>query len=91
MRAFKGNTSGSILSTRLNIPSKIISYTLTDKSAAGATVIVAIVSAGNQVYVNRVVIATDAQYQTDLNIVVPAGSEILVTTTASIDYYFSIE
>jgi hypothetical protein len=91
MPVLKGHTSGSITSTAYNIAATIKSFTLVDKSGAGATVVVAIVENGDQVYIDRQALTANQAYKTDVEIKLKSGFSILIITSAAIDYYFSIE
>jgi hypothetical protein len=91
---FKGNTSGSITTTLLNIPCVVKSITLVNKSGSTATVNVYISSNEDGSAVSIVPynmqLATGNSYERDTDIQVLAGYSILITTNQSLDYYFSI-
>lgn len=91
---FKGNTSGSITSMVLNIPSVIKSITLVNKSGSTATVNVYVSSNSDGSAVSIVPynmqLAAGQSYERSDSIQVLAGYAILITTNQSLDYYFSI-
>lgn len=91
---FKGSTSGSIASLPLNISSKIISYTLVNTSAGSITVNLYISS--NETGENiRILekdksIAAGASVQETVEIKVLPKYAILITSSDTLDYYFSL-
>jgi hypothetical protein len=90
MPVFSGNTSGSIASIAKNIPSEIVSYSLVNQTGGSITVTVTIIpNGGTPVDVWSGSIAANATQSDDKNIVLLSGYQILVTTTGSVDYYFS--
>lgn len=92
MPVLSGNTSGSITSVAYNIPSEIISYSLVNRAGGSITVNVAIVTgSGTYIYVYSGSIATNESVQSDKIIKVKAGYQILIITSGSLDYYFSIK
>lgn len=86
----KGHTSGSILNTPFQYSGKIISYSIIDKGSS-STVIVAIVRAGDQVYINYITLGANQVSETSLTINVQQGDELLIVASAAVDYYFSLE
>lgn len=92
MPIFKGNTSGSIASIAYNIPSEIVSYSLTNKSGGSITANLVIIPNGsNPVYVWSGSISTSATQTSDVPIKLLAGYQILIIVSGSCDYYFSIK
>jgi hypothetical protein len=92
MPVFSGNTSGSIASIAKDIPAKIISYSLVNQTAASITVTVTIIpDGGTPVDVWGGTITANATQSDDKPIIILSGYQILITTTGSVDYYFSYE
>lgn len=92
MPVFYGNTSGSIASIAKNIPAKIVSYSLVNQTAGSITVTVTIIpNGGTPVDVWSGAIAANATQSDDKKILLLTGYQILVTTSGSVDYYFSYE
>ena len=90
MPVFYGNTSGSIASIAKNIPAKIVSYSLVNQTAGSITVTVTIIpNGGTPVDVWSGAIAANATQSDSTNIFLLRGYQILVTTSGSVDYYFS--
>lgn len=90
-QVISGHTSGSILNTAFPYVGTIGSYSLIDKSGSGATITVAIVTAGDQVYISYLTLSANGQQIVTANINVNQGSELLIVSSAAIDYYFSID
>lgn len=94
MPVFSGNTSGSVAQVAKNIPSGILTYSVVNKSGGNATVNIYISDGlGTDISVipfNLSLSAGDALYSGN-GIKILAGSSIYITTTASIDYFFTIE
>ena len=92
MPVFEGNTSGSIASIAKNIPAKIISYSLVNRTGGSITVSVLIIpDGGTPVYVWSGSIAANSTQSDDKDIILLKGYQILIITSGSVDYYFSIE
>ena len=94
MPIFAGNTSGSIAQVAKNIPSGIMTYSIVNKSGGNAIVNIYISdNNGSDISVvplNLTLSAGDTLYSSN-GIRVLSGSSIFLTTSASIDYYFSID
>ena len=91
MPVFKGTTSGSILSLSYDIPSKIISYSIKNKTVGTVNYYIAIVQAGVQTHIRYRSLSANESYAEETDIKMLAGYEILIFTSGSVDYYFSIE
>lgn len=92
MPVFIGNTSGSIASIAYNIPGKIVSYSLTNKTGGTITAsIVVIPDGGSPVYAWSGSIATVSSQVSSVPIKLLIGYQILVIVSGSCDYYFNIE
>lgn len=92
MPVFYGNTSGSIASIAKDIPCKMLSYSLVNQTGGAITVTVTIIpNGGTPVDVWSGSIAANATQTDDKSILLLNGYQILVTTTGSVDYYFSYE
>jgi hypothetical protein len=92
MSVLQGNTTGSIASVALNIPCTIVSFSLVNMTGGSITVGVVIVPAGEDapVYIWNGVIAQDTSYVSDVPVIVLSGYQILITSSGSVDYYFSL-
>lgn len=94
MPVFEGNTTGSIKSSALNIPSTIKSFSLVNKTGGAITVTVYIAQSDST---NRAImplsksLAAGEAYISDVPILVLSSYYILIIASASCDYYFSIE
>lgn len=91
MPIVSGNISGSIRSIAYNIPSTVKWFSVQDKSGAGATVRLAIVVSGREIYFKTIVLAANASSGELVDIRLLANSQILIVTSAEIDYYFSLD
>lgn len=92
MPVFSGNTSGSIASIAKQIPAKLLSYSLVNQTAGSITVTVTIIpDGGTPVDVWSGAIAANATQSDDKRLILLKGYQILITTTGSVDYYFSYE
>lgn len=94
MPVFSGNTSGSISQVAANIPSGILTYSVVNKSGGNATVNIYISDGlGTDISIvplNLLLSAGDTLYSSN-GIRVLKDTSIYITTTGSIDYYFSID
>lgn len=88
MPVLSGTTSGSIRSIALNIPSTITWLGIRD-NGAGSTVKIGVVVSGQEIYFKSVTLTANASVDELLDVRVLAGSQIIIVTTNSIDYYFS--
>lgn len=91
MAVLSGNISGSIRSIAYNIPATIKWFSVKDKSGAGATVNLAIVVSGREIYFKTIVLAANASSDELCEVRVLANCQILIVASSSIDYYFSID
>lgn len=91
----KGNTSGSISSIPINLPCLIRSIILTNKSAAAITVNCSIVSNATGVSLSIIPkdnsIAIGGQFVSSTIIEMPAGLNLIISTSGSLDYYISLK
>ncbi len=92
MPVFSGNTSGSIASVAKQIQAKLLSYSLVNQTAGSITVTVTIIpDGGTPVDIWSGAIAANATQSDDKQLILLKGYQILITTTGSVDYYFSYE
>jgi hypothetical protein len=95
MPTLSGNTTGSIAGIPYNIPATISSFYLTNKTGGSITVTVSISissnDTGNNVALFSQAIAANDTYKSDVPILLLAGFTILIVTSGSVDYFFSIE
>jgi hypothetical protein len=93
MPVFQGNATGSVIGIAYNIPSYIKSFSITDMSGSGADVAVYIAEQGtvNKTAIFKDNIPANSTYLSDVPITMLQGYTIYITTSASIDYYFTIE
>lgn len=93
MPTLSGNTTGSIAGIPYNIPATISSFYLTNKTGGSITVTVSISSndTGSNVALFSQAIAANDTYKSDVPILLLAGFTILIVTSGSVDYFFSIE
>ena len=92
MPSFFGNTSTNATSTAYDNPYKITYYNIVNKSGGSVTINVGILygSTFSIVPYNLVLNSGDAFFSDDKELVL-AGHQIFLTTTGSVDYYFSLE
>ncbi len=94
MPAFNGNTSGSVLQVAYNIPSGILTFSMANKSFGSITVNLYIRNNENNdisvIPYNLILNAGDVLYSSN-GVRILSGSSIYITTTGSLDYYFTIE
>lgn len=93
MPTLSGTTTGSIAGIPYNIPATISSFYLTNKTGGSITVTVSISSndTGSNVALFSQAIAANDTYKSDVPILLLAGFTILIVTSGSVDYFFSIE
>lgn len=93
MPVLQGNTTGSIAGVVYNIPSTIISFSLTNMTGGAISVGVYISAHAitQNVQIAPLTIAAGDTFQSSVPIKMLAGYTILLTTSGSLDYYFSIE
>jgi hypothetical protein len=92
MPVFSGNTSGSIASIAKDIPSKLLSYSLVNQTAGAITVTITVIpNGGSPVDIWSGSIAANATQSDDKQVILLNGYQLLITTSGSVDYYFSYE
>ncbi len=93
MPVISGTTSGSIAGIPYDIPSTISSFYLTNMTGGSISVTVSISSneTGNSIALFNQDIAANDTYKSDVPILLLAGFTILIVTSGSVDYFFSIE
>lgn len=92
MPVIQGNTAGSIASTAKQIASTIKSYSLVNKSGGSITVSVLIQKTGiSTTYVMTKTLALNESYTNNDEIKLLSDYYIIITTSGSVDYYFSIQ
>lgn len=94
MPVFEGNTTGSIRSSAKNLPSSIKSFSLVNKTAGSITVTVYISPTdGSEVAITPLSVPLDAgeAYISDVERKVLKDYYIVIITSGSCDYYFTIE
>ena len=95
MPVVQGNISGSIKSVALNIPCKIKSFSLWNRSGLAIVVNVGVVTSGTDRYIQAANLAAlgsagcSVYYEVDISVL--ANAQILITASGSCDYYFSLE
>jgi hypothetical protein len=92
MPVVSGNTSTSATSTAYDIPTKIETYSLVNKSGGSITVTLSVLYGSTNVTINSQTITSGGVYlyQGD-PIVLLADRQIYLLTTGSVDYYFSLD
>lgn len=93
MPVIQGTTSGSVAGVAYNIPSKIVSYRVCNKTAGAITVTVSIVElgVGNIRNIGYHSLAANACDGLVSDIILPAGFTVYLAASGSCDYWFSIE
>jgi len=94
MPVYAGNTTTSAVSTELNIPAKIKSFSLVNKTGGAVTVNVSVLygsTALSIIPLNKSLAAGEAYIYSGEEISLLAGRVIYVLVSGSVDYYFSYE
>ena len=93
MPVIQGTTSGSVAGFAYNIPSKIVSYRVCNKTAGAITVTVSIVEqgVGNIRNIGYYSLAANACDGFVGDIILPAGFTVYLAASGSCDYWFSIQ
>ena len=94
MPIFKGSVNGSIAQVAYNIPNGVMTFSLVNTSGGSVTINLYVSDGvGNDVRVlpmNLTISAGDSVFSTN-GIKVLGGNNIYITTSGSVQYYFSIE
>ena len=93
MPVFKGNTSGSVLQVAYNIPAELVSFTLVNKTGGAITVNVYIKDSNvdTAIIPLNLSLAAGASYYSETKTILLKETSIYLTTSGSVDYYFSIQ
>lgn len=92
MPVFSGNTAATKTSASYDIPAKIISFSLVNKTGGAVTVTVGIVYGSTfDVLYNEPLAAAGKYIYNGGNILLPAYNQIFISVSGSTDFYFSIE
>ena len=93
MEVLQGNTSGSIVNIPYHIPCTITSFVLTNKTAGSITVNVYIsahsITQNIDIY-SKVLTANQVDF-INVPITLQSNFAILIVTTGSLDYYFTLK
>lgn len=91
MPTFSGNTSTSATSTAYDIPSKILSFSIANKTGGAVTASVGVLYGSTFYFIYNKSIATAESYiYSGEEIIVPANYQIYVAVSGDCDYYFSL-
>jgi len=93
MAVIQGNTTGSIASVAFNIPCKIISGFLVNRTGGSITFNVYVVTDTGErsiVPFNKTVVSGQL-YLLEDEVIMKAGWYLLIFTSGSLDYFFSIK
>jgi hypothetical protein len=92
MPVFSGNTATNKTSAAYNIPAKIISFSLVNKTGGAITAIVGIVYGSTfDVLYNEPLAAAGKYIYNGGEMILPAYNQIYISVSGSTDFYFSIE
>ena len=93
MPVLHGTTSGSVAGQSYNIPSKITSYRVCNKTAGAITVTVSFVElgVGNITNIGYHSLSANACDGIEVNMIMPSGWAIYIAASGSCDYWFSIQ
>lgn len=91
MAILSGNTTGSVASVPLNIPCIIKSYSIVNRTGGNVNYNVFVSVNGVAIAIRYRTLAAFNSYEEKTNIIVPANGTIIITTSGSVDYYFSLE
>ena len=89
----KGNATGSVIGIPVNIPSKLVSYTLTNETGGAITATVSIIlfDTNTKVAIETVSIAANSTHSSGIPVKIPSGYTIYLAVSGSIDYWFNID
>lgn len=92
MPVLHGTTTGSIAGVSYNIPAKVVSYRVCNKTAGAITVTVAFVElgVGNITNVGYHSLAANACEGLDVDLMMPVGWAVYLAASGSCDYWFTI-
>ena len=93
MPVIQGTTSGSVAGVTYNIPSKIVSYRVCNKTAGAITVTVSIVEqgVGNIRNIGYYSLSANACDGIEVDMIMPSGWAIYIAASGSCDYWVTIE
>lgn len=93
MPQFSGNTSSAAQSTAYNIPCMLISFSVVNKAVGAAVINVGILygSTFDIIPFGKSLGAGEAYIYSGEPILIPKNHKISLTSTASVDYVFTIE
>lgn len=93
MATIKGNTTSSVNSGAYTNPSKIISFSLANKTGGAVTASIGIFYGSSITYIlyNKSIATADSYIYSGEPIIFPTGYQIYINVSGSTDYYFSIE
>lgn len=87
-----GNTATSVTSGALNIPSKIISFSLANKTGGSITVSIGVLFGSTFYFLFNHSLSTGVEYiYPGKPILVSANHQIYIAASGSCDYYVTIE
>lgn len=95
MSVFKGNITGSIKSTAIDIAGRLKSIAVYNKSGGAIVVSIGVVISGTDRYLfsfNLAAAASAGSYSyVSTDITIPASAQLLVVAGGSTDYYLTID
>lgn len=93
MATIKGNTSTTYNSGAYTNPSKIISFSLCNKTGGAVTASVGIFYGSSITYIlyNKSIATADSYIYLGEPIIFPAGYQVYINVSGSTDYYFSLD
>jgi hypothetical protein len=95
MPAFSGNTATNATSTAYDVPSKIISFSLANKTGGAITVSIGVLYGSTFYFLYTHPLAAagaaDSEYiYLGAEILIPANRQIYIAATGSCDYYVTV-
>lgn len=93
MPVFKGTTSSAAQSTAYSIPAYLNSFSVVNKTGGAVTINIGILygSTYEIIPLSKSLSAGEAYIYTGQPILIPINHQISLTTSGSVDYYFSIK
>ncbi len=93
MGVIQGNTTGSISSVPFNIAAKIIGGRLVNRSSGSITVnlYVATDTGDREITPLNLLLISGSVWVLDEKIILKPGYYLIIITSGSVDYYFSVE
>jgi hypothetical protein len=91
MPLITGTISGSIQSISYDVPSRCTWFSVFNRTGGAGTVNLGVVVSGRDIYFKSISLAANASSDEKVDIKLLAGTKILIVSSVSIDYVFTID